>query len=227
MAKLNRFYKAMKKYLLFVCCLLVSTKVVLAQNQLGVKVAPGLSYNRLHTNPDTTNLAPDGFGMNLKLGLIYDHCIKDNYYLSTGLLFAMKGFSLQNKNPDPNIRNLKEAHALQYLQVPLLFKLYTGELALDTRIYVELGPVGAIKINERVSRLGSDQAFIKKFKPWELGGILGAGVEYKISLFTSLFAGLSYQIGLSSALDKQDNLVNIPLIDGYNDYINLEIGIKL
>lgn len=212
----------MKKYILIVCGLLASTPLVLAQDQLGIKVSPGLSYNRIHSNPDTTDFTGDGLGLNLKLGLIYDRCIKDNYYLHTGLLFATKRFSLQSSE-----FNLQEAHSLQYIQVPLLFKLYTSDIALDTRIYIELGPVGAIKIHERVSKLSTESPFIQKFRAWETSGLLGIGIEYQLSLFTSIFAGLSCQPGLSSILAKQNESVQAPLVEGYNDYITLEIGLKL
>jgi hypothetical protein len=212
----------MKKYLWLFGFLLSSTNILGAQSQWGVQIVPGLSYNRLHTNPDTTNLTSDGFGLSLRGGLIYDHCFKEYYYISTGLIFAVKRCSVQHTQS-----NIKELHTLQYLQVPLLFKLYTGEIALDTQMYVELGAVGAMKINSWVSELSAQQVFITKFKPWEVGGVVGIGVTYNISLFTSIFAGLSYQLGLSSMVDTIMAIEKIPNVESYSDYLGLEFGIKV
>jgi hypothetical protein len=210
----------MKKYLLLVCCL-ANMACVLAQDQFGLKISPGFSYNRIHTDPDTASFESDGLGFSLKLGPMYDYQIKDNYYLNTGLFFAIKRFSIKN-----NRLNLQESHDLQYLQVPLLLKLYTSEIALDTRVYVELGPLVGLKINGRVSKLASDKPFIKKFKTWKIDGLLGAGIEYNISLFTSIFAGISYQLGLSSIIGGQEATPPAPSVFGYHDSITIDIGLK-
>ena len=210
----------MKKYLLLVCCLAQLTQAF-AQDQFGLKIAPGLSHNRVHTNPDTTHFSSDGLGLNSKIGPIYDFTIKDNYYLSTGLFFATKNVAIKNKQG-----NIKERHELQYLQVPLLLKLYTSEVTLDTKVYVELGPLGAIKINNRTSKLATDTPFIKNFKFWEISGLFGAGIEYNLSLFTSVFAGISYQIGLSSIVGQQHPTPNMPPIFAYSDCITIDLGIK-
>ena len=210
----------MKKYLLLILYFGGIT-YGLAQDQFGIKIAPILSFGRVHTNPDTTDFSSDDAALRLKLGTIYDMAIKDNYYLSTGLLFAAQQASIKN-----GILSIKEQHELQYLQVPLLLKFYTSEVRLDTRLYFELGPIGALKINDRATKLTADKPFIQKFRVWGLSGLFGLGVEYSTSLFTSVFAGISYQRGLASMLGKQRNTDSVPKFFSYADFVSLDVGIK-
>ncbi len=211
----------MKKYLLFACCLATISYTLVAQDQFGLKICPGLAYNRIYTNPDTAEFSTDGLGFSMKIGPIYDHAIKEHYYVSTGLFFALTSVSIKNKK-----FNIREKHALQYLQVPILLKFYTSEIALDTKLSAELGPVVSVLMNDRVTKLTADDYFIKKFRWPDLGGLLGLNVEYNLSLFTSVFAGLSYQWGFNSILKKQDESLYSRSVYVYSDYISINLGMK-
>ena len=94
----------MKKYLLLILYFAGITHG-LAQDQFGIKIAPSLSFSRVHTNLDTTGLSSDGVALRLKLGAIYDLAIKDSYYLSTGLLFGAQQASIKNA-----ILSIEEEH---------------------------------------------------------------------------------------------------------------------
>lgn len=209
----------MKKYLLTILYF-VSATYGLAQDQLGIKVAPSLSFSNIHTNPDTTGFSSGSAALRLKLGVIYDYdlAIRGSYYLSTGLLFATKQASIEN-----NTSSIKEQHELKYLQVPLLLKLYTSEVSLDTRLYVELGATGELKINDRVTKLGDKP---QAFRLWGLSGLIGFGVEYSTSLFTNVFVGISYQRGLTSMLEKAYGVNDVSQILGYAHLVSLDVGIK-
>ncbi|MEM7055443.1 MAG: outer membrane beta-barrel protein [Bacteroidota bacterium] len=209
----------MKKYLLLILYF-ASATYSLAQDQLGIKVAPSLSFSSIHTNPDTTGFSSGGVALRLKLGVIYDYdlAIKDSYYLSMGLLFAAKQASIKN-----NTASIKEQYELQYLQVPLLLKLYTSEVSLDTRLYVELGATGELKINDRATKLEDKP---RAFRLWGLSGLIGFGVEYSTSLFTSVFAGISYQRGLTSMLEKEYDANSVSQVLGYANFVGLDVGIK-
>jgi hypothetical protein len=211
----------MKKYLLILFFSAIAT-YSFAQEQISIKISPGLSYGRVHTDPDTANFKSDGMALRGKLGAVYDWLIKENYYLSTGAFFVAKQISIKKDD----ISNLKEQHEIQYLQVPVLLKLYTSEIMLDTRLYVEFGITGALKINDRVTNLVGNEQFVTKLRRWELGGIIGCGVEYNFSLFTSVFAGISYQPAFSSVFLDQRDISTFPKLFGYADLITIDIGIK-
>ena len=196
----------MKKYL-FPILYLASVTHSLAESQFGIKIAPGLSYNRVYTNPDTANFAPDGAAPRLKIGIIYDLPFKDNHcFFSSGLSFATKQASIRNDS-----LKIQDQYELQYLHLPLLLKLYTGEVMLDTKLYVELGAVAMVKISDRVRKL-KNQACIQNFRPFGISGLFGFGITYNISLFTSIFIGVSYQRGVFSMADKQCPMDNVPPI---------------
>jgi len=211
----------MKRYLLvFSCFLTVTYFVAFAQDQIAVHISPGIAFGRVHTDPDTAGLASNGVGLGGKVGVMYDWNIKDNYYLSGGLAFSAQQIGVKNST-------IQERHEIQYLQVPVLLKLYTSELELDLRGYAQIGFMGALKINNRVTTsLAGKEVFVTKLRMWEVGLLLGCGAEYNLSLFTSIFAGISYQLGLSSMLAAQRDNPPFPKLYGYGDLITLDIGVR-
>jgi len=214
----------MKKYILL-AGLFLSTAVTHAQGRLGIQFSPSISYNRVYTNPNNAGFSSAGAAFRFKLGPIYDHLIQDNCYVSTGLLYLAQHFAIKNEKLSPNIR---EKHVLDYLQVPLLLRLYTSELTLDTRLYASLGVLGQIRVNARNTELqeSRDKSFIEKFRLWGLAGLLGVGVEYNTSLSTSVFAGISYQYGLSSVIDKQAQNPSASQVIGYGDMMSIDLGVR-
>jgi Outer membrane protein beta-barrel domain len=215
---------AMKKCMLLVV-LLLGTTVTRAQGRLGVTLSPGLSVSRVYTNPKNTGFGRAGTAFGLRLGAIYEYPIQGHCYVSTGLLYTAQHVAIKNEKLSPSIL---EAHALHYLQLPMLLKFYTSELMLDTRLYVALGVLGQIKINERNTELQKSQKepFLETFRWWGLAGLLGLGVEYNVSLSTSVFAGISYQYGLSSVINKQAQNPSISQVMGYSDLLSVDLGIR-
>jgi hypothetical protein len=214
----------MKKYILLVG-LVLNTMVTHAQDHLGIKISPSISFNRVHTSPPNAGFSPAGAAFSFKLGAIYDCAIQDNAYVSTGLCYATQRVAIKNEAASLSIQ---EAHVLHYLQVPLLLKLYTSELALDTRLYVALGVLGQIKFKERNTALHKDQKtpFLKTFRRWGFAGLLDIGVEYDTGLSTSIFGGISYQYSLSKVIDKHAQEPSDCEVKGYNDLVSIDIGVK-
>ncbi len=214
----------MKKSILLVGVLL-STTVARAQGHLGFKIAPCICFNRVYTNPPNKGFSSTGASLRFKIGAIYDYPLRDNCYVSTGLFYSTQKVSIKNPELSPDVQ---EAHELHYLQIPLLLKLYTSEITLDTRLYAELGFMGQIKVNERNSELkkGQPKPFIEALHRWGLAGLLGIGVEYDTSLSTSLFAGLSYQTGLVSVIDKQNQILCTSKVTSYSDLLSIDLGAR-
>ena len=232
----------MKKYILLFGILL-HTGPVLAEGRIGIKFSPSISFARIHTNPNNLGFKTGGAALKLKLGATYDHSIRSNYWISTGAFFAFQRIIIKNsalsiqqdaQQTDQDAQkasstiSIHERHELQYVQIPLLLKLYTSELKLDLRIYVDLGFVGQIRFNDikKIEQSNQTDLFIEKFRRWGLAGLIGAGFEYDLSLSTSLFAGISYQRGLSSIVEQQHEYKNIPKLIGYNDMVSLDMGVR-
>lgn len=210
----------MKSYLLILSCLLVSTCfIAFGQDQVVVHISPGMAWGRVHTDPDTAGFASNGLSWGVKVGVMYDWNIKDNYYASTGLAFSAQQIGIKNID-------IHERHAIQYLQLPVLLTLYTSELDLDLRGYAKIGVIGALKINNRISNLAAKEPSVTKLRMWQVSGLLALGVEYNLSLFTSIFAGISYQLGLSSMIAEQRDNTGLPKLYGYPDLLTLDIGLR-
>jgi hypothetical protein len=210
----------MKRYLLVLSCFLTFTYFVgFAQDQVAVHISPGIAFGRVHTDPDTAGFGSNGIGLGGKVGAMYDWNIKDNYYLSAGLAYSTQQIGVKNST-------IQEQHRIQYLQVPVLLKLYTSELDLDLRGYAQVGFMGALKINNRVTSLAGKEVFVTKLRMWEVGLLVSCGAEYNLSLSTSIFAGISYQLGLSSMLVAQRDNPPFPKLYGYGDLITLDIGVR-
>jgi len=214
----------MKKCILLVS-LLLGTVVAHAQGRLGIKMSPNISFNRVHTSPPNAGFSSAGSALRFKLGAIYDHPIQDNYYVSTGLFYSTQRVAIKNEELLPSIQ---EAHVLYYLQVPLLLKLYTSELALDTRIYVALGALGQIRVNERNIELQKNQQspFIEAFRRWGFAGLLEIGVEYETGFSTSIFGGIGYQCGLSSVVNKHARGLSNHEVSSYSDLVSIDLGVR-
>jgi Outer membrane protein beta-barrel domain len=216
----------MKKYTILVLVgLMLGTTVVRAQGRLGIKMSPGASFGRVYTSPPNVEVSSAGAALGFKLGVIYDYPIQDNCCIGTGLFHVTQRLAVKNEELSFAIN---EAHVLQYLQIPLLLKLYTSELALDTRLYVALGGLGQIKINERNTALQKTQktSFIETFRSWSFAGLLEIGMEYDIGLSTSVFGGISYQRGLSSVIEKHIEGPSNCAVKCYGDLVSIDLGVR-
>ncbi|MCG8341154.1 MAG: PorT family protein [Cytophagales bacterium] len=220
----------MKKYILLISVCLISTYALSkdlpptypAENRLGIKISPSISFNRVNTNPDTSSFSSSRSALRLIIGPIYDIYIKERYCLSTGLLYAAKRASIKNEK-----LQISEEHSLQYLQLPILFKLYTNEISLDTKLYFQLGGVFEVKIEERAAKINTSHSpFIKKFKPFDAATLLGVGVEYGISSGISVFGGISYQRGLVNTIKEQASEEGEQKVLFKNDFISIDIGAR-
>lgn len=212
----------MKKYVLL-GCLLLSPLRASAEGQFGIELSPSISFGRVYTSPDNKGFGGASVSLASKVGFLFDYAFRDNYFVSTGLLLSFQQISIRNPQ-----HNLDEEHALHYLQCPIGLKLYTSEVTLDTRLYVKFGGIFQILINHRNTHLPEsvDDAFMQAFRRWGIAGTLGIGAEYDLSLTTSLFAGISYQLGLTNVVTEHRNDPPAPQLTGYSDLISIDVGLR-
>ena len=208
----------MKKWVLFAIGCFISF-FGLAQVNIGLQVSPSLSFSRVNETSDSADLSSTGVGGKLQAGVFSDFLIAKSYYFSTGIFFVPKRIALQ----DNRTRSVEEVYHLQYLQVPLMLKLFTDELTLDTRIYFQTGLTGEVKINEKTDL--AEQTYLGNFRTFDASWIIGAGLEYRIGYTTTLFGGLSYRRGLVNTIAQPF----LPL-DGdlslKTDFVSLDLGVR-
>lgn len=213
-----------KKHLLLLCSLLTFNYLIsFAENQVSIFISPGLSFGHVHTDPDNAGFESNNVGFGGKVGALYGWNIKDNYYLCSGMVFVMQQIGFENGTKQT--QQINERHKIQYLQIPVLVKLYTGEVALDLRCYATAGLIGAFKVNNWVADTKSTKPFITKLNICNFNALLGFGAEYQFSLSTSIFAGISYQLGLRTFFAAQQETPQLPTLYGYGHIITLDIGI--
>ncbi|MEP2773683.1 MAG: porin family protein [Fulvivirga sp.] len=213
----------LRKILLIAILAVVATPSF-AQFTLGLKFSPTLSTNRIDASSDSTSFGSDGTGVRVALGPIADIEIRENYFLSTGLLFVSKrvGVEATTNNNANEQTTFKEEYSLQYLQVPITLKLFTNEVALDKKIYFQVGGTLDFNINEEPK--SQDNFLIEDFLIFDSSLLIGMGMEYKVGVNTVLFGGLTYQRGLVNAINE-----HAPLDGDFslkNDYISLDLGVK-
>ena len=228
----------MKKITLL-AAFVISFFTVQAQNtglEIGLKVSPSISTNRV-VAPSTFNMEKYGSKPRFGIGLVLDYFFSENYAFSTGLEYTMKGAAVKysqlssntNGNAPRTITNTRpvDEFNVQYLQIPVGFKLYTNEVTTDMRVYFQLGT----SLNARISGnlngdkfykdefSGEDVKAYKRFNIFEADAVIGSGIELQLGSNTKVFGGLSYHRGLTDI----DNYYE----DYYKDFSNSkDIAIK-
>lgn len=216
----------MRKFFFFSLLMLslFSLQSLQAQSKIGIKFAPTLSTNRVDFTGNNYSVSSNGVGGRFIFGPIFDLFITDNYYFSTGILFAPKriGVTVIDRNGAQPISS-EQAYNLQYIQLPATLKLFTNELALDTRVYFQLGGLLEFKIASGAQE-DYPLKYINETRLFDLGIHLGSGVEYRLGYNTLLFGGIFYNRGLTNAVTSAtpEGLE----IDLKNDLVGLELGIK-
>ena len=203
--------------LLFVCAFSLS-----AQTRLSLRFSPLLTTNRIDFNTDTLTATNDGAVPKLSLGLIADIPLTETYSFSTGLVYMPKGLSIQTAGRAGGTYNVAEEYRMQYLQIPLTFKLYTNEIQPDFKVYFQIG--GAVEALLHDEPVDSDAEIITDFNLFDASVVLGAGTEYKLGASTILYGGITYYRGLLNVIDNTINLADD--LEARNTVVSFDLGIK-
>lgn len=174
---------------------------------------------RMDYTSDSLSIEKPGASFRPYFGLFTDIALAENYNFHLGLYYASKSFDMFVKKE--NDRKVKNDYRLQYLQIPTLLKLYTNEVALDKKLYFQIGPVTEIKIFDERKET---EPVINKFAALDISLNITLGMEMNIGLETAFFAGLTYQRGLLNNVNKTSNAVSDMSLR--NDFIGIETGIK-
>lgn len=209
--------------------LLLST--AFAQIEIGLKISPSLAGNRVvaeqRHNMETTNARP-----RIGFGVVVDYFFTENYAFSTGLNYTSKGSGVIYDTTPPDMTAIvrqTDRFSLQYLELPLMMKLYTNEVATDTKVYFHLGPSLntniAAKVNDEKILTGGQRA-TKRFNIFEISAILGTGAEWQLGQTTRVFGGIAYHRGLTNIDNAYGRELNDRNISIRSDAFILDIGIK-
>ncbi|MGV3585994.1 MAG: porin family protein [Adhaeribacter sp.] len=220
----------MKKISLAVLFFLI-TSTAFAQWEIGIKITPSIATNRV--------VAPKEFGfksLNAKThfggGVIADYFFRENYAISTGLIYNTRGAGVSYLTPNGSAnQKSSDEFAIQYLEIPVTLKLFTNEIATDMKLYFQAGgsldPRITAKVNNEKLANNNDK-YTRHFNILDISVLLGSGVEMQLGESTKVFGGLSYHRGLidvDNFYEKrgQFNNNNISI---KNTYVALDLGLK-
>ena len=221
---------------LLVACLLSATASAQFAGDLkfGLQLSPTFSY--LTTDDNLIN--NDGSNLGLKLGLVGEYYIAENYSIHSGLgfhfnaggtLFFEDRFErvdiwrepldenvLPSELPDSLSGGIGFKYDLQYLEIPLGITLRTrefGYLRYWARPALHLGILTQSRGSlENVGFISSDEEFSisPAVNGVNLGWSINGGVEYSVSESTALFAGIGFQSGFADVTTDKDTEVVRP-----------------
>lgn len=175
-------------------------------------------YSQMHPPP-----YDKGGALRIHFGGAYHFALQEHCSLSVGLSYALGHIAL-GRDVDGAGPSTYEAYFLPYVWVPVLCRLYTSELMIDTSIYFKLGIIPSINLPVRATARSSSirSAFLTK-RPLGCFILLGGGVKYDFSLTNSLALGLSYCWDLPGVMYKKDPNNELIACYCHNNFICLDI----
>ena len=193
-----------------------------AQNyNIGIKIGPTLSMTRTGTEGPDTSIDNNSSSTRISFGAFVDIGFKENYFFHTGVSYVTKRTNLNASHPGIG-SNITEQYSHEYLQLPLLLKLYTNEVSLDTRLYFNFGVIPEIRLS--TSNDDVSEVLIENFRDFDLAGNIGAGLEKNLGPSTRIFGGLNFNIGFLNMVKDQNTQFDEFTVK--SSLLALEIGVK-
>ena len=226
----------MKKALLALLFSVAALGTVSAQVEIGLKISPSITNLRADS-PDGDELTDANSKISLGGGLIVDYFFGQNYAFSTGLELVGKGGKVSyfdGRSGTGNGQRYEQKIGVQYLQVPLTVKLFTNDVATDTKVYFQLGGAlgGAI-----AGRVNGDKYYVDPTTAERTKAVkhviipdanlrLGAGIERQLGQSTKMLVGVSYHRGLLNVDNYFEDKLGIKNAELKNSEFALDLGIK-
>jgi len=229
----------MKKLILTLAAL-AAAPAAFAQVEIGLKVSPSISYLRT-SSPSGTSFQSESSKLSFGGGIFMDYFFGQNYAFNTGLFLTGKGgtISYLDRNPNPvssagSVRK-EQKIAMQYLELPLTLKLFTNEVAPDTRVYFQVGGSLAVPVQARIdgeknyidTSNGNNETSAGSHVFAIDANLIGAvGAEYQLGQSTKFLAGISYHHGLVNMdryFEKDRGFSDVSI---KNSVFSLDLGLK-
>jgi hypothetical protein len=229
----------MKKVLLTVAALALAP-AAFAQVEIGLKVSPSISYLRTDS-PSGTAFSSESSKFSFGGGIFMDYFFGENYAFNTGLFLTGKGGTISYNERTNGVggvgvtTRVEQKIAMQYLEIPLTVKLFTNEVAPDTRIYFQVGGSIAVPVQTRIN---GEKYYTDPFdnnNQTKAGShvfdvdanlIGGFGAEYQLGQSTKFLAGLTYHHGLIDADRYFQKTRNFDSVNIKNSVFSLDLGLK-
>jgi hypothetical protein len=201
-----------------------------AQNtvKIGFRLAPTTNIatvDDVDGTPSAVKYEADGFTQKERnvagagVSFYIDYYLSKNLAFSSGLWFTAKNFEV--RNTDGNYSGVSRYNST-YLQIPILFKFISNEIAPKLKIYVTFGPTIDLRMSEKV--VGNDYAHywnmsrhltyndqsrgrnasgkvVKLFNPFDITLFASTGVTYEVVDKLDLYAGIMFNKGFVNLIN--------------------------
>ncbi|SFQ40228.1 porin family protein [Hymenobacter arizonensis] len=224
----------MKKLFFALLAFAASITTASAQIEIGLKISPSINSMRAES-PSDKAFKSDGSQFGFGGGLVVDYFFGENYALSTGLLLNGRGGTISYRDVSGGQPfTATQKFNMQYLQAPLTVKLFTNEVAPDTRLYFQVGGSLNVPIGTRInsSKFYTDPATAQETKAsdhvlfLDADALASLGVEFQLAKSTKVFAGISYNRGLIDIDRYFEKTRDFRDITIKNSSVALDLGIK-
>ena len=228
----------MKKIFLTIAALGLAP-AAFAQVEIGLKVSPSIVYLR-PDSPSGTSFASEKSKLSFGGGIFMDYFFGENYAFNTGLFLTGKGGTIAYNDRSTTVGGatgvrVEQKIAMQYLELPLTVKLFTNEVAPDTRVYFQVGGSLAVPVQVRIDGEkyytdpydnNNQTKAGKHVLDIDANIIGGAGVEYQLGQSTKLLAGISYHHGLIDFDRYFERTRGFSEVNIKNSVFALDLGLK-
>jgi len=215
-------------FLAAVFCLM--TSAAFAQWEIGLKITPSIAGNRV-VAPNEYNFETLNAKTHFGGGVIADYFFSENYAFSTGLIYNARGAGVKYSFTPTTGTRLQgsDEFSIQYLEIPVTIKLYTNDVATDTKLYFQAGGSFDPRISAKVNNNkldAADNKNTKHFNFMDVSVLIGAGAEKQVGESTKVFGGISYHRGLFDIDNYYEDQLNTKNIEIKNSYFALDLGLK-
>ncbi|PIQ21296.1 MAG: hypothetical protein COW65_09945 [Cytophagales bacterium CG18_big_fil_WC_8_21_14_2_50_42_9] len=219
----------MKRVLLFAAFFMM-TSAAFAQWEIGIKLTPSIAGNRV-VAPKEYNFKSLNAKTHFGGGVIADYFFSENYAFSTGLIYNARGAGIRyDYTPTSGTRQTgSDEFSIQYLEIPVTIKLYTNDVATDTKLYFQAGGSFDPRISAKINNDkldADDERNSKHFNIMDVSALIAAGAEKQVGESTKVFAGLSYHRGLADIDNYYEDQFSSKNIEIKNSYFALDLGLK-
>lgn len=194
----------------------MNTALVFGQGvRIGIKASPTITFNRWQSDSDSINIVNSRDDTRFTFGLIADLEFKDNYYFSTGLLYSLRKLTFAAENTNTGESDA-EQYSLEYIEIPLTLKLFTNDIGVDSKIYIQPGFTLDFLVNWK--GINKNDTRITDLGFFDASFYIGAGFDKKLGVTNSFFVGVFFQRGLVDISTQN------PGISVKNDLLGLDLG---
>ena len=169
--------------------------------QFNIECSPCLSINRIFYE-HMPIISSHGIDYKFHWSIAYHIFIKQNVFFNIGGIYMPGHIKLVRDNTKDIIN---EKHDLHSIGIPLLFRLYTNDIKIDTSLYGKIGIIPTICLLTRpLTTCKANESSFIAIRLLDLFLFIGTGIKYDFCLNNSFTFGLGFYYDLFGIMHKHD-----------------------